>query len=162
MGHGFDDQGRNYDATGALRDWWTADDAADYKKRAQMVVDQYNALEVLPGLKVNGELTLGENLADMTGLIISYRAYELALGGKPAPTLDGLSGPQRFFMGWAQVWRTKMRDDSLRQQVMTDPHAPAQFRGNIPLRNTPAFYAAFEVKEGDKLFLPADQRARIW
>lgn len=162
MGHGFDDQGRNYDATGALRDWWTKDDAAEYKKRAQMVVDQYNALEVLPGLKVNGELTLGENLADLTGLIISYRAYELALAGAPAPTLDGLTGPQRFFMGWAQVWRTKMRDDSLRQQVMTDPHAPAQFRGNIPLRNAPAFYAAFDIKDSDKLFLPTEQRARIW
>jgi putative endopeptidase len=162
MGHGFDDQGRNYDAKGELRDWWTKQDAEEYQKRAKMIVEQYNQLEPLPGLKVNGALTLGENLADLTGLVIAHRAYTIARKGQAAPTLDGLTGDQRFFMGWAQVWAGKMRDDARRQQVMVDPHSPEMFRANAPVRNVPEFYATFGVKEGDKLFLPADQRAKIW
>jgi predicted metalloendopeptidase len=162
MGHGFDDQGRNYDAAGTLRDWWTKQDADEYKKRAQMIVDQYNQFEPLPGLKVNGELTLGENLADLTGLVIAHRAYLLSLNGKPAPSIDNLSGDQRYFMGWAQAWAGKKRDDALRQQVMSDPHAPDNYRANGTVRNVPEFYAAFGVKEGDKLYLAPEQRAKIW
>lgn len=162
MGHGFDDQGRHYDAAGVLRDWWTKQDAEEYMKRAKVVVEQFNQLEPLPGLHVNGELTLGENLADLTGLVIAHRAYSLALEGRPAPTMDGLTGDQRFYTGWAQVWAGKMRDDMLRQMVMTNPHSPEQYRANTPVRNIPEFYAAFDVKEGDKLYLPPAERAKVW
>ncbi|MGE0462181.1 MAG: M13 family metallopeptidase [Vicinamibacterales bacterium] len=162
MGHGFDDQGRHYDAAGVLRDWWTKQDAEEYQKRAKVVVDQYSQLEPLPGLKVNGELTLGENIADLTGLVIAHRAYQLALKGRPAPTLDGLTGDQRFYMGWAQVWAGKRRDDALRQMVMTNPHAPEEYRANVPARNAAGFYEAFGVTEGDRLYLPPAERAKIW
>jgi putative endopeptidase len=117
---------------------------------------------VLPGLKVNGELTLGENIGDLTGLTIAYRAYHVALAGKPAPVLDGLTGDQRFFMGWAQVWRSKEREDALRQQVLSNEHAPSKCRVNGPLGDVPDFYTAFGVKPGDKLFIAPDQRVKIW
>jgi predicted metalloendopeptidase len=162
MGHGFDDQGRNYDAEGVLRDWWTEKDATEYQARAKRMVEQFNAYEPLPGLKVNGALTLGENIADLTGLVIARRAYQLSLAGKPAPVIDGLSGEQRFYFGWAQVWAAKEREDSLRQQVLTNPHAPEMYRANGPVRNIPDFYEVFGVKESDKLFLPAEQRVKIW
>ena len=162
MGHGFDDQGRNYDATGALRDWWTKQDAAEYQKRAKMLIDQFNEFEPLPGLHVNGALTLGENIADLTGLVISHQAYQLALKGQPGPTIDGLTADQRFYMGWAQGWKAKEREDSLRQQVLTNPHSPEMYRANGPVRNIPEFYAAFGVKEGDKLFLAPERRVKIW
>jgi predicted metalloendopeptidase len=162
MGHGFDDQGRHYDAKGELRDWWTKQDADEYQKRAKIIVEQYNQLEPLPGLKVNGELTLGENLADLTGIVIAHRAYRISLKGRPAPILDGLTGDQRFFMGWAQVWAGKMRDDARRQQVIVDPHSPEMFRANAPVRNVPEFYDAFGVKDGDQMFLAPAQRAKIW
>lgn len=162
MGHGFDDQGRRYDATGALRDWWAPADAEEYTKRAAMLVSQYGAFEPLPGLKVNGELTLGENIGDLTGAVIAHRAYRLALAGRAAPVIDGLSGDERFFFGLAQVWRRKMRDPALRQMVLTNPHSPAMYRANGPVRNMSAFYDAFGVKAGDALFLPPDARARIW
>jgi putative endopeptidase len=162
MGHGFDDQGRRYDAKGQLRDWWTAKDAEEFTRRAKGLVDQYSAMEALPALKVNGELTLGENIGDLTGVTLSHRAYELSLGGKPAPVLDGLTGDQRFFDGWVQAWRAKYRDDSLRQQVMTNPHAPDMMRGNGPLPNVDAFYRTFDVKSGDKLWLAPERRVKIW
>jgi putative endopeptidase len=162
MGHGFDDQGRRFDATGALRDWWTKQDEAEYLKRAKVVVDQFNEFEALPGLKVNGELTLGENLADLTGLVISHRAYMLALKGAAPPVIDGIPADQRFYMGWAQSWKSKEREEALRQQVLTNVHAPEIFRANGPIRNIPEFYAAFGVKEGDKHYLPPDKRAKIW
>jgi predicted metalloendopeptidase len=162
MGHGFDDQGRRYDGNGVLRDWWTAKDAEEYMRRAKLLVDQYNEFEPLPGLRVNGELTLGENIGDLTGAVIAYRAYQLSLGGKPAPTLDGLSGDQRYYVGWAQIWRAKERDDALRQQVMTNPHSPEMYRANGPLRNIAEFYSTYGVKEGDKMFLPTDRRTKIW
>jgi predicted metalloendopeptidase len=162
MGHGFDDQGRQFDATGALRDWWTKTDAAEYEKRAKVLVEQFNEFEPLPGLHINGALTLGENLADLTGLVISRQAYLLALKGKDAPTVDGLTADQRFYMGWAQSWKAKERDESLRQQVLTNVHSPEMYRANGPIRNIPEFYAAFGVKEGDKLFLPPDRRVKIW
>ena len=162
MGHGFDDQGRQFDGTGTMRDWWTEKDSAEYKARTARLVTQFGAFEVLPGLKVNGELTLGENIGDLTGLAISYRAYTMSLGGKAAPVINGLTGDQRFFMGWAQCWRSKQREDSLRQQVLSDVHAPAKVRANGPMRNLPEFYSAFGVKPGDVLYLEPGQRVKIW
>jgi putative endopeptidase len=162
MGHGFDDQGRRYDATGALRDWWTKTDETEYQKRAKVLVDQFNEFEPLPDLHVNGELTLGENIADLTGLVIARQAYLLSLKGKEAPAIDGISADQRFYMGWAQSWKAKERDESLRQQVLTNVHSPEMYRANGPVRNIPEFYAAFSVKEGDKMFLAADRRVKIW
>jgi putative endopeptidase len=162
MGHGFDDQGRRYDAQGRLRDWWTAKDAEQFMVRAKGLVAQYSAMEALTGLHVNGELTLGENIGDLTGVAISHRAYELSLGGKEAPVIDGTTGNQRFFYGWVQAWRAKYRDDALRQQVLTNPHAPDMMRGNGPLPNVATFYSTFDVKEGDKMWLPPDKRVKIW
>ncbi len=162
MGHGFDDQGRRFDASGVLRDWWTKQDEAEYQKRAKVLVNQFNEFEPLPGLRVNGELTLGENIADLTGLIVAHRAYQLSLKGAAAPVIDGIPADHRFYMGWAQSWMAKERDESLRQQVLTNVHSPEMYRANGPLRNIPEFYAAFGVKEGDKLFLPAERRVKIW
>ena len=162
MGHGFDDQGRRFDANGVLRDWWAPQDAEQYMKRAKLLVEQYNAFEPLPELHVNGELTLGENIGDLTGVVISHRAYKLSLNGQPAPTIDGLTGDQRFFFAWAQQWRAKEREESLRQQVLTNVHSPEMYRGNGPLRNVQEFYATFDVKQGDKMFLPETERAKIW
>ena len=162
MGHGFDDQGRRFDATGALRDWWTKQDEAEYSKRAKRLADQYSEFEPLPGLKVNGELTLGENIADLTGLVISRRAYQLSLKGAQPPVIDGVPADQRFYMGWAQAWKAKQRDEALRQQVLTNPHSPEMYRANGPVRNIAEFYSVFGVKEGDKLFLPPDRQVKIW
>jgi predicted metalloendopeptidase len=162
MGHGFDDQGRRYDASGRLRDWWTSKDAEEFDRRAKGLVAQYSAVEVLPGLHVNGELTLGENIGDLTGVTIAHRAYELSLNGKEAPVIDGTTGSQRFFYGWVQAWRAKFRDDALRQLVLTNPHAPDMVRGDGPLPNVDAFYTTFGVKEGDKLWLAPDKRVKIW
>ena len=162
MGHGFDDQGRRYDANGVLRDWWAAKDAEEYMKRAKLLVEQYNKFEPLPGLHVNGELTLGENIGDLTGIVIAHRAYLLSLEGQQAPVVDGLTGDQRYFFGWAQAWRGKERDDALRQRVMTNPHSPDMYRANGPLRNMPEFYTTFEVKESDKMFLAPAERTKLW
>lgn len=162
IGHGFDDQGRRFDGNGALRDWWSPADETEFQKRAKVLVDQFNALSPLPGVKVNGELTLGENIGDLGGLSIAYKAWKLSLAGKPSPVIDGLTGDQRFFMGWAQAWRSKAREQYLRNQVMADPHAPEQFRANAPLSNIDAFYEAFNVKPGDKLYIAPDKRVRIW
>jgi predicted metalloendopeptidase len=162
MGHGFDDQGRRFDSRGVLRDWWAPKDAEEYMRRAKLLVDQYNKFEPLPGLHVNGELTLGENIGDLTGVVISHRAYLLSLNNQAAPVVDGFTGDQRFFFGWAQAWRAKQRDDALRQQVLTNPHSPDMYRGNGPLRNVQEFYTTFDVKEGDQMFLPPGERAKIW
>jgi putative endopeptidase len=162
MGHGFDDQGRRYDAKGQLRDWWTAKDGEEFTRRVKGLIDQYSAMEALPGLKVNGELTLGENIGDLTGVTISHRAYELSLAGKEPPVLDGMSGHERFFAGWVQAWRAKYRDDALRQQVLSNPHAPDMMRGNGPLPNVASFYSTFGVKDGDKMWLAPDKRVKIW
>ncbi|HUL54488.1 MAG TPA: M13 family metallopeptidase [Opitutaceae bacterium] len=161
--HGFDDRGRLYDADGNLADWWTEADAAQFKARAQKVVDEYNQFEALPGLKVNGELTLGENIADLGGVTIAYDAFERSLAGKPPPPkIDGLTAEQRFFLAFAQLWRTQFRDDALRRQVMSNPHSPGQFRAFGPLVNLPEFYAAFGIKEGDPMWRSPEQRAKIW
>ena len=162
IGHGFDDQGRRYDGDGKLRDWWTPADEAEFQKRAKLLIDQFNGYSPLPGMTVNGELTLGENIGDLGGLSIAYRAWKISLGGKPAPAIDGLTGDQRFFMGWAQAWRAKAREAYLQRQVLADPHAWAEFRANGPLGNIPGFYDAFGVKPGDKLYREPDKRVKIW
>ena len=162
IGHGFDDQGRRFDGDGKLRDWWTPADEAEFQKRAKLLIEQFNGYSPLPGMNVNGELTLGENIGDLGGLSIAYQAYKLSLKGKPAPVIDGLTGDQRFFMGWAQAWRMKGREEYLRRQVLADPHSWAEFRANGPLGNIPAFYDAFGVKPGDKLYIAPEKRVKIW
>ncbi|MBV9012729.1 MAG: M13 family metallopeptidase [Pseudonocardiales bacterium] len=162
ISHAFDDQGRKYDGNGNLRDWWTPEDLQRFTARTAALVTQYSAYEPLPGVHINGQLTLGENIADLSGLTVAFRAYQLSLGGQPAPVLNGFTGEQRFFLGWAQVWRSKIRDQQLREQLLSDPHSPSEFRVNGVVSNVPAFYSAFDVKQGDKLFRPPDQRVTIW
>ncbi len=162
MTHGFDDQGRKIDADGALRDWWTADDAKKFEARASMLGKQYSAFQPLPGVHVNGALTMGENIADLGGLTLALDAYHASLKGKPAPVIDGLTGDQRVFLGWAQAWRGKVTDDFVKRQVVSDPHSPRQFRVNGVVRNIDAWYAAFGVKPGDKLYVAPEQRVHIW
>jgi predicted metalloendopeptidase len=162
MGHAFDDQGRLYDATGTLKDWWTKADDAAFTARSKGLVAQYNAFQALPGLNVNGQLTLGENIGDLGGLGVAYQAYKRSLGGKEAPVVDGLTGDQRFFLAFAQSWRSKLRDEVLRSQILSNPHAPALNRVNGSVRNVDAWYAAFNVQPGDKLYLAPDQRVKIW
>jgi putative endopeptidase len=160
--HGFDDQGRKIDADGALRDWWTEEDAKKFEARAKQLGAQYSAFEPLPGVHVNGDLTMGENIADLGGLTLALDAYHASLKGKPAPVLDGLSGDQRVFLGWAQAWRGKVSDNYVKRQVVSDPHSPRQYRVNGVVRNLDAWYAAFGVKAGEKLYVAPEQRVRIW
>jgi putative endopeptidase len=162
MTHGFDDQGRQFDAEGKLRDWWTPEDAAIFEARATKLGAQYSAFEPLPGMHVNGALTLSENIADMGGVTLALDAYHASLHGTPAPVIDGLTGDQRVFLGWGQVWRGKLRDDAIRKQVVSDPHSPRQFRVNGVVRNLDAWYAAFDVKPGDKLYVAPKDRVHIW
>jgi len=145
-----------------LRDWWTKADATEFDKRAKRLVAQFNAFEPLPGLHVNGQLTLGENIGDLGGLSIAFKAYKLSLGGRPAATLDGFTGEQRVLMGWTQAWRGKERDEYLRVIVTSNEHAPGMYRGNNPLTNIDAFYEAFNVKPADKMFRKPEDRVRIW
>ena len=160
--HGFDDQGRKFDAEGKLNDWWTAEDAKTFEARAKVLGDQYSKFEPLPGAKVNGELTMGENIADLGGVVIALDAYRASLKGKPAPVIDGLTGEQRVFLGWAQAWRGKLRDDAIRRQVVSDPHSPRQYRVNGVVRNVDSWYDAFKVKPDEKLFVEPSGRVRIW
>ncbi len=164
IGHGFDDQGSRSDGDGNLVDWWTEPDRKQFEARTRMLIEQYNEFEPaqLPGKKVNGALTIGENIGDLGGLSIAHKAYQRSLAGREAPTIDGLTGDQRFFVGWAQAWQSKFRNAFLERQLATNPHSPAEFRCNGVLRNLPEFYAAFGVKEGDKLWLPPERRVRIW
>ena len=162
MTHGFDDQGRKFDSTGRLRDWWTAEDAKRFQERADRLGAQYDSYFPLPGAHINGKLTMGENIADSGGANLGLDAYHTFLGGKPAPVVDGYTGDQRVFLGWAQVWRGKRREDSLRQQLVTDPHSPGRYRVNGVVRNVDGWYAAFDVRPGDALYLAPDQRAHIW
>jgi len=160
--HGFDDQGRLYDAKGDLKNWWTKEDSANFMKRAQVIVHQFNHYSV-DGLHINGELTEGENLADLGGLTIAYVAFKKAEEGKPDPGLiDGYTPDQRFFLGWAYVWRSNERPEALRQQILTNPHSPSLFRVNGPLSNNEAFYKAFNVQPGDSMMAPDSLRAKIW
>ncbi|AIZ64927.1 peptidase M13 [Hymenobacter sp. DG25B] len=164
--HGFDDRGRQSDAQGNLRDWWTKEDADEFTKRADMVGAQYSAFQPLDSVFVNGKLTMGENLADFGGLALAYSALEKQLqkqhGNGPRPQYDGFSPEQRFFLAWAQVWRTNARPEYIRQQVQTDPHSPAQYRTNGPLMNMPEFYEAFGCKDQGKMVRAQNERARIW
>ncbi|MDQ6925993.1 MAG: M13 family metallopeptidase, partial [Candidatus Eremiobacteraeota bacterium] len=163
MTHGFDDEGRQYDAQGNLRDWWTAGDARRYNAEAQKVVTQFNAYTIVDSAThVNGSLTTGENIADFGGLTVAYAAMEKAYEGKPHTTIDGFTPEQRFFLGWAQVWRELQRPEAARAQVAVDPHSPALWRVNGPLSNMPEFKAAWHCKDGDPMVRPAEQRASIW
>jgi putative endopeptidase len=162
MGHGFDDQGAKSDARGVLRTWWLPEDVQAFKARTDSLATQYDGYTVLPGLNVNGRLTLGENIGDLGGLSIAYVAYHRSLRGRKARVLDGLTGDQRYFLAWAQVWRTLTRDEQLRTLVMSNPHSPPQFRVNGVVRNIDAWYQAFDVKPGDRLYLPPAERVRIW
>ncbi len=160
--HGFDDEGRHFDGTGALADWWGADDDAKFVVQTKILGAQYSAFEPLPGVHVKGDQTMGENIADLGGLLLALDAYHASLGGKPAPEIGGLTGDQRVFLGFAQIWRSAVRPDALRQQIVSDPHAPDFDRVNGVVRNVDAWYAAWNVKPGDALYLPPDQRVRIW
>ncbi|MBL8554360.1 MAG: peptidase M13 [Phenylobacterium sp.] len=160
--HGFDDQGRKSDGDGRLAEWWTASDEARFNAQARILGEQYSATEILPGAKINGDLTMGENIADLGGLLLALDAYHLSLKGQPAPVIDGLTGDQRVFLGWAQVWRGKYRDDLMKQILVSDPHSPPVARVDIPMRNIDAFYEAFDVQPGDPMYLPPEKRVRIW
>ena len=162
MTHGFDDQGRKSDGDGVLTDWWTAEDAAKFKVQADRLGAQYSSYEPVAGYPINGQLTMGENIADMGGLLLALDAYHASLTGQPAPVIDGLTGDQRVFLGWAQVWRQKQREEAAIQQTKVDPHSAAQFRVIGPVRNNDGWYNAFDVKPGDKYYLAPDQRVRIW
>ncbi len=162
ISHGFDDSGRQYDGDGNLRDWWAAEDAARFKALADRLVAQYDAYTVLDGQHLNGRLTLGENIGDLSGLAVAWRAWQRSLAGKPAPVLEGFSGEQRFFLGWAQGWRWKYRDENLRMRLVTDPHSPARFRVNGVVVNLDEFHDAFGVDVGDRMYLPPEERVKIW
>ncbi|MCX2931846.1 M13 family metallopeptidase [Mycobacterium sp. CVI_P3] len=165
IGHGFDDQGAKYDGDGNLVDWWTDEDRTEFGARTKALIEQYDAFVprgLEPSHHVNGAFTVGENIGDLGGLSIALLAYELSLAGRPAPVLDGLTGPQRVFFGWAQVWRTKSREAEAIRRLATDPHSPPEFRCNGVIRNMDAFYDAFEVSVDDELYLEPDRRVRIW
>jgi putative endopeptidase len=162
IGHGFDDKGSTFDGDGALRNWWTDQDREEFERRTGALVDQYDGYKVFDDLHVNGEFTLGENIGDLGGLSIALKAYKMSLNGQEAPVIDGYTGEQRVFLGWAQVWRRKYRDEELRRRIAVDPHSPAEFRVNGIVRNVPEFYEAFEVQEGDALYLPPEERVKIW
>jgi len=162
ISHGFDDQGRKIDATGAVRDWWTPGDAERFNAEAKKFGAQYAAFEVVPGTHINPELTMGENIADFAGLSVALDAYHRSLGGKEAPVLEGLTGDQRFFLAYAQIWRSKTREDATRNQVTTDPHTPDRFRTIVPIRDLDAWYKAFDVKPGDKMYIAPEDRVHIW
>ncbi len=162
ISHGFDDQGSRYDGKGALRDWWTRQDHAQFDARTAQLVRQYERYSPVPGYHLNGRLTLGENIADNAGLAIALKAYRIALGGRPAPVIDGLTGEQRFFLGWAQVWKEKRREEESIRLLKIDPHSPGRFRADGASVNQDAFHAAFAVHDGDGMYLPPDQRVSLW
>ncbi len=160
--HGFDDQGRRSDADGNLTDWWAPEDASRFRERAQKVVDQFNRYEALPGLAINGQLSLGENIGDLGGVSIAYEALQRSLQGKERKLIDGFTPEQRFYISWTQMWRTKFRDDAMRLQVARGPHAPGNFRAFGALMNQATFFEAFGIKEGDPMWVPPEQRAKVW
>jgi len=162
MTHGFDDQGRQYDGDGTLRDWWTKEDADKFKTRADQVVSQYNAFTVVDTIHVNGKLTLGENLADLGGLNVAYAAFKKTKEGQSNKKIDGFTPDQRFFLSWAQVWRSSQRPEAAAQRILTDPHSPEQYRTMAPLTNIDAWYKAFNIKEGDKLYKKPEDRTKVW
>ena len=162
MGHGFDDQGSKFDGEGNLNNWWSDSDLAEFKNRTTKLVNQYAGYKVFDDLNVDGKLTLGENIGDLSGVTIAYRAYKMSLNGKEAPVIDGLTGDQRFFMGFAQIWRGKRTEKALRNQVATNPHSPGKFRALGALSNMPEFYKAFNLKEGDAMYIKPEDRVKIW
>ncbi|MFO1186958.1 MAG: M13 family metallopeptidase [Alphaproteobacteria bacterium] len=162
ISHGFDDQGSKYDGAGTLQSWWTDEDRKAFEERTGRLGAQYDSYVPLEGLHVNGKLTMGENIADLAGLSIAYKAYKISLGGKTPPKLDGFTGDQRVFLGFAQVWRGKYRDAAMRQLVLSNPHSPPQFRAVGPTRNIDAWYKAFGVEPGTKYFLAPKDRVRLW
>jgi putative endopeptidase len=162
IGHGFDDKGSAFDGGGVLRNWWTDEDREEFEARTARLVGQYNGFKPFDDLSVNGEFTLGENIGDLGGLSIGLLAYKFSLNGKEPPVMDGYTGWQRVFLGYAQAWRNKTRDEALRNQIKTDPHSPARYRTNGVVRNVPEFYEAFDISETDELYLPAEERVKIW
>lgn len=162
IGHGFDDQGREYDEMGRLRNWWSEETNARFVASTERLAAQYAAVSPLPGISVNGSLTMGENIGDLGGLQMAYTAYRLSLKGEEPPVIDGFTGDQRFFLSWTQVWRAMQRDDALRSQLLTNPHSPPMVRGSIPMQNLDAWYDAFGVEPGDAMYLPPEERVRIW
>lgn len=161
--HGFDDQGAQYDEVGNLKNWWTEQDAENFRKLSSNYISYFSRFEALPGVNINGELTIGENIADLGGLTLAYYALKRSMQGKPEPAkIDGFTWQQRFFLSWAQVWHNNIKDEELRNRLQTDPHSPARYRINGPLKHLPEFYEAFSVKEGDKMWLPATERISIW
>jgi putative endopeptidase len=161
LSHQFDDQGAKYDASGRLSDWWSPSDVKNFEALGNRLAAQYDAYEPLPGMRIKGRMTLGENIADLAGLTVAYEAYHSSLGGKPAPVIDGMTGDQRFFLGWAQVWRRNYREANLRQRLLTDPHSPSEQRAAV-VRNLDPWYSAFKVAQNQRLFLTPEQRVRIW
>ena len=162
IGHSLDDKGRRFDSDGLMRDWWTATDDAEYRRRARVLVEQFGAYRPLDGLRLDGALTLGENMGDLNGLAMAHRAYRRSLGGRVAAVIDGFTGDQRFFLGWAQAWRAKEREAYVRQYLLSNPHTPPAIRVNGPLSNMDAFVDAFDLKPGDRLYRLPDERVRIW
>lgn len=162
IGHGLDDSGSKFDGDGAIRNWWTDEDAAQFEVRTNSLIAQYENFCPFDDLCTNGEFTLGENIGDLGGITIALRAYQASLNGKEAPVLDGMTGVQRVFLGFAQIWRAKMRDEAMRQLIATNPHSPSQYRTNGPVRNLPEWYDAFNVSSGDALYLPPEERVKIW
>jgi predicted metalloendopeptidase len=162
IGHGFDDQGSAFDANGVQRDWWTADTKAKFLTKTAALNAQYDKYCPLPDACISGALTTGENIGDLGGLIMAYTAYKQSLGGKEAPVLDGLTGDQRFFLAWAQVWRAMSREDNMRNMLATDPHSPPEFRVNGVVPNIDEWYTAFNIQPTDKMYIPPEKRVRIW
>ncbi|MCL1122952.1 M13 family metallopeptidase [Shewanella surugensis] len=162
MGHGFDDQGAKFDGKGNMTDWWTEQDLEKFTEKGEALIAQYDGYSIFEGLNVNGKLTLGENIGDLSGLTIAYRAYKKSLKGQQAPVIDGLTGDQRFFIGFAQVWRSKIKEETMRNLAATDPHSPAEFRCLGALSNMPAFYRTFGVKPDDAMYIPPGNRVKIW
>ncbi|WKE66119.1 peptidase M13 [Gallaecimonas kandeliae] len=162
IGHGFDDSGANFDGDGNLRNWWTKEDLKKFKERTGQLAAQYSSYAPFSDAHVNGNFTLGENIGDLGGLTMAYKAYQMSLNGKEAPVIDGFTGDQRFFIGWAQVWRRNYREANLRMRLNTDPHSPSQYRANGTVGNVPAFYKAFDIQPGDKMYIAPDKRVKIW
>jgi putative endopeptidase len=162
IGHGFDDLGSTFDGDGVMRNWWTDGDRTAFEKRTGVLIAQYDQYAPFDDLNVNGEFTQGENIGDLGGISIGLLAYKMSLAGEEPPIIDGFTGVQRVFLGYGQVWRNKYRDEALRQQIMTDPHSPSMYRANGAVRNVPEFYEAFDVAAGDALYLPPEERVKIW
>jgi predicted metalloendopeptidase len=154
--------GRRFDGKGNLRNWWSQEDIAEFEKRSTQLIKQYSAYKPFADMNINGELTLGENIGDLGGLSVAYTGYKLSLGGKEAPVIDGLTGDQRFFYGWSQIWRRKYREQELKRRLLVDPHSPSRYRVIGIVSNMDAFYEAFDIKPGSPMYIAPENRVRIW